>query len=93
MKDRIILFSHNIHAFIFNEIRFASQTYQKVILIAPEDKELQAVCDRYANVTYEPYVPFRGPKELVQSFFQLDHRIIREVCRAVVHRSATIDYL
>lgn len=93
MKDRIILFSHNIHAFIFNEIRFASQTYQKVILIAPEDKELQAVCDRYANVTYEPYVTFRGPKELVQSFFQLDHRIIREVCRAVVHRSATIDYL
>ena len=93
MKDRIILFSHNVHAFMFNEIQFASQAYEKVVLIAPQDRELKAVCDRYANVIYESFIPFRGPKELVESFVQLDRRIMKDVYRAAVNRVATVDFL
>ncbi len=93
MRDRIILFSHNIHAFMFNEIQFASQEYEKVVLIAPQDRELQAVCDQYANVIYEPFIPFRGPKELAESFVQLDCRIMKDVYRAAVNRVVTVDYL
>ena len=93
MRDRIILFSHNIHAFMFNEIQFASQLYEKIVLIAPQDRELQAVCDQYANVIYEPFIPFRGPKELAESFVQLDWRIMKDVYRAAVNRVVTVDYL
>lgn len=93
MKDRIILFSHNIHAFIFNEIQFASQAYKKVILIAPQDRELQAVCSQYTNVIYESFIPFRGPKELAVSIFQLDRRITKEIFRAVRNKAASVDYL
>lgn len=93
MRDRIILFSHNIHAFMFNEIQFASKLYEKIVLIAPQDRELQAVCDQYANVIYEPFIPFRGPKELAESFIQLDYRIMKDVYRAAVNRVATVDYL
>ena len=93
MRDRIILFSHNLHAFIFNEVQFASQAFEKVVLIAPQDRELQAVCDRYANVIYEPFIPFRGPKELAESFFQLDRVIMKDVYRAAVNRVVTVDYL
>ena len=93
MRDRIILFSHNIHAFMFNEIQFASQLYEKIVLIAPHDRELQAVCDQYANVIYEPFIPFRGPKELAESFVQLDYRIMKDVYRAAVNRVVTVDYL
>ena len=93
MRDRIILFSHNIHAFMFNEIQFASQLYEKIVLIAPQDRELQAVCDQYANVIYEPFIPFRGPKELAESFVQLDYRIMKDVYRAAVNRVVTVDYL
>ena len=93
MRDRIILFSHNIHAFMFNEIQFAAQSYEKIVLIAPQDRELQAVCDQYANVIYEPFIPFRGPKELVESFVQLDRRIMKDVYRAAVNRVATVDFL
>ena len=93
MKDHIILFSHNIHAFIINEIQFASQAYKKVVLIAPQDRELQAVCNRYANVIYEPFVPFHGLKELAASLSQLDRRIIKNVYRAVINKIASVDYL
>ena len=93
MRDRIILFSHNIHAFMFNEIQFASQEYEKVVLIAPQDRELQAVCDRYANVVYESFIPFRRLKELAGSFFQLDRRIMKDIYHAAVNKVATVDYL
>ena len=93
MRDRIILFSHNIHAFMFNEIQFASQAYEKVVLIAPQNRELQAVCDRFANVIYESFIPFHGPKEFAESFFQLDRRIMKDIYRAAVNKVATVDYL
>lgn len=93
MKDSIILFSHNIHAFISNEIQFASQAYERVILIAPKDGELQAVCDRYANVTYESFIPFRGMKELAESLLHLDRRVTKDICRAAVNKVVTVDYL
>ena len=93
MKDCIILFSHNIHAFIYNEIQFVSQTYEKVVLIAPQDRELQAVCDGYVNVIYEPFRAFRGLKELIESFVQLDCRIIKDVYRAIANRVVSVDYL
>ena len=78
---------------MFNEIQFASQLYEKIVLIAPQDRELQAVCDQYANVIYEPFIPFRGPKELAESFAQLDCRIMKDVYRAAVNRVVTVDYL
>ncbi len=93
MKDSIILFSHNIHAFISNEIQFASQAYEKVVLIAPQDEELQAVCNQYVNVTYEPFIRFRGLKELAESLIQADRRILKEVFRATFHKVVTVDYL
>lgn len=93
MKDSIILFSHNIHAFISNEIQFASQEYEIVVLIAPQDDELQAVCNQYANVTYEPFMRIWGMKELAESFFQVDRRILKEVFRATFHKVVTVDYL
>ena len=93
MKDSIILFSHNIHAFISNEIQFASRAYKKVVIIAPQDRELQSVCERYANVIYEPFVPFRGVKEFVEAFFHLDRKVVKEIYRAAVNKVVTIDYL
>lgn len=93
MKDCIMLFSHNIHAFMFNEIQFASQVYEKVVLIAPQNHELQAVCDRYSNVIYESFIPFRGLRELADSFFHLDRRIMKDIYHAAVNKAVTVDYL
>ena len=93
MKDSIILFSHNIHAFMFHEVPFAAMTFKRVIVVAPENQELSSVCCRYENIRYEPIKARWGFKECADAFTQIDKTVLSEVYQATANKLVTVDYL
>lgn len=52
MGKNIVLFSHNTHTFIINEIKYASKFFDKVLLLSPSNKELEVACSLLDNVEH-----------------------------------------
>lgn len=48
----IILVSHSIHTFIYSEIKWASKTFNRVVVLCPYDEQLDLKCKDFINVEY-----------------------------------------
>lgn len=55
MRKNIVIFSQTYHAFLLNEIYYASRVFEKVVVITPFEAELQAYIDTLDNVIYRSF--------------------------------------
>lgn len=50
MRENIIIFSHNTHSFLNNEISHAAKAFKRIVVITPYNIEIKEVADKYSNV-------------------------------------------
>lgn len=93
MRENIVLFSHNKHAFILNEIKYAAKIYKKVLVVMPSSDEVESVCKKYDNVSLIPFNRNWNVGLFICSLLYVDRIVLGEVCRAISQKVATIDYL
>lgn len=93
MRENIVLFSHNKHIFIFNEIKYAAKIYKKVLVVMPTSDEVESVCKKYDNVSLIPFNTKRNLVSYICSLLYIDRRVFFEVFRAITKKAVTINYL
>ena len=55
MRTNIIILSQNNHSFLINEIKYASEIFQKVIVICPENHEFTDSIKDLSNIEVFAY--------------------------------------
>ena len=93
MKDKIILFSENTHPFIISELKYASDNYSQIVLLAPFCNELQAECLKYPNVKYCITPNDSIIKKIATSFKGINFRAINELFITIKQRKMSIQYI
>lgn len=93
-RDKIVIFSHNAHSFLKNEIYYASRTFKKVIVIAPYDKELAESIVKLENVKEYLYTNQEFKKIALRStkkIFRLNN--LFEIIEVLKNKLMTKKYL
>lgn len=92
-KKRILLFSQNNHAFIFNDIAYAAQCYEQIVVVTPNCEEMKKTCEKFSNVSYSPYTAKWTLKLLISVLKNIDKTIISEFLRALINKKVDLNYI
>ncbi|GFI32652.1 glycosyltransferase Gtf1 [Lachnospiraceae bacterium] len=95
MRENILLFSNAYHAFILNEIEYASRSFKRVVLLCPYHQELDKVCKRMKNVEYlYEECDYRiNLKNLVLALTVFDRVALKQILLAFKNKKITRSYL
>lgn len=55
MRNNIVIFSHTVHSFLIDEVRYASENFNQVYVIMPHHGEIERELAQYTNVTGKFY--------------------------------------
>lgn len=55
MRHNIVIFSHTVHSFLIDEVRYASENFDQVYVIMPRHDEIEGELTQYSNVTGKFY--------------------------------------
>lgn len=78
MRSNIIIFSHNTHSFLKNEIAYASNQFKRVIVVCPPNKELEETMKSMSNVEWIFYTKKQLYKNAIISipnFIKKDNKL------------------
>ncbi|TWT07041.1 glycosyltransferase [Planococcus sp. CPCC 101016] len=76
MRSNIIIFSHNTHSFLKNEIIYAANTFKKVIFISPYNEELKETINGFSNVEYLSYNSITLRNSLLKSIKKVTNKYV-----------------
>lgn len=89
----ILMVSHYVHTFMYSEIKWASKTFKRVVVLCPYDEHIDKICKELHNVEYkilhEHTIKYYLPKLL--SVFRKD--TISEIKSCIENGKFSIIYL
>ncbi len=83
MRKHILLFSHNTHAFILSDLKWAVKSFEKVVLLCPYSEEIQKRCDEFQNVKFIP-LKKKSLGNMISGFFDQENQMVRKDLFSVV---------
>lgn len=94
MRNNILMFSHNTHSFLNNEIQYASNTFKKVVIISPYSKEIEEIVSNLSNVNHIFYNKKTLKKIRLKFLYKfINNRTINEVVESLKCKKLSISYL
>lgn len=65
-KKALVMYSHNTHAFIGNELKYASKNFEYVLLLCPDNIEIFTEAKKYNNIKIKPVIDTKSIKAFVK---------------------------
>ena len=91
-RKALIIFSHNTHSFIISEIKYAANAFEKVIVLSPNNTEIENEIQKYHNV----YAKFFDNEKSIQNIVKgrkLAGKLFKsEIAEVIKKRKITIHY-
>jgi len=94
MRKNILMFSHNTHSFLNNEIAYAASTFNRVVVVTPYSIEIEEVTEKYSNVEYL----FYDKKDLhinsIPAFLSVFKKLERdEIIESIKQKKMSLEYI